>query len=58
MLEQCHAKKLVINVDRKCIERLRIKYNQTGDVADLQRPDAPDSFIVTIHHTREIGSNV
>ena len=23
------------NVDRKTIERLRIKYNRTGDVADL-----------------------
>ena len=44
------------NVDRKTIERLRIKYNRTGDVADLQRPGAPrktnaaeDRFIVTSH---------
>ena len=44
------------NVDRKTIERLRIKYNQTGDVADLQRTGAPrktnavdDRYIITTH---------
>ena len=44
------------NVDRKTIERLRIKYYRTGDVADLRRSGAPrktnaaeDRFIVTSH---------
>ena len=44
------------NVDRKTIERLRVKYRRTGDVADLPRPGAPrktdaaeDRFIVTSH---------
>ena len=29
------------NVDSKCIERLRIRYNRTGDEPNLQRSGAP-----------------
>ena len=44
------------NVDRKTIERLKMEYRRTGDVADLRRPGAPhktdaakDRLIVTSH---------